>query len=205
MAKTISFKMDFVETRAVSEDIRILIADIKNGKKDADAALHEIAIKARNDFLNSHSLSRANMALAGLKEEKSLSKYLADFKAKFPAFCGLYASEEHGARGAISYLYDTETCAMQYDKKENAFYIKGAVVWNGLKPIEDSFTTFRVKKVVKKKEAKEIPAELLVQYLLARPDLQEILDGIKSAQENADNPEQEQSDMVDALVNAVNA
>lgn len=206
MAKVLSYaiKTMAMEKRiSIDTEIASMVNSLKSATINADTYMDKIALKARNDFIHSHSLAKANDVVIALKEAK-LPKFLATFKAKFACFCGLYAAKEISEKGNIAYIYDSDSCPMVYDKKEQAFYLESDVNWQELKPVDGNFSNMKVKRIKKENGNKEIPVDILVQYLLARSDLQEILDAIASQQEKGKKKDKTKANkQVDKLADAI--
>lgn len=201
------YKISLMTPKAtvIPADLRPEIDMIRSGKSNSAEALERLAVKARNDFLNSKSLKKANEVLASLREIKA-SKEASVFRKNFLIFCGVYATSEVSDKGVITYI-PLENSGIEYDKKEKAFYEKTPFDWKTIKaetPL--SLAGIKTPPAVRK-QAEEIPTAELIEYLRSRPDLPEILTALMP-HEKADDKQKADTKpkakaKVDKLIDAI--
>lgn len=168
------YKISLMAPKAsvIPADLRAEIDAIRAGKSNSAEAIERLAVKARNDFLNSKSLKKANEVLASLREIKA-SKEASVFRKNFLIFCGVYLDYEVSDKGVRTYI-PQENCGIEYDKKERAFFERTPFDWTSLKK-ETPLSLAGIKIPAVRKQAEEIPTDALIEYLRSRADLPEIL------------------------------
>lgn len=187
------------KTSVIPADLRAEIDTIKAGKSNSAEALERLAIKARNDFLNSKSLKKANAVLASLREIKA-SKETSIFRKNFLIFCGVYLDYEVSDKGVITYI-PLENSGIEYDKKEKAFYEKTPFDWKTIKAETPLSLTGVKTPPAARKQAEEIPTEALIEYLRNRTDLPEILAALMPQEKPKPKPKPKAK--VDKLIDAI--
>lgn len=158
----------------IDADLRGDLDTIRACGEGAAEALERLAAKARNDFLSSKSLRKANQVLAGLREVKA-TKAFTTFRKNFLIFCGVYAAREVSEKGSVSYI--PAECGIEYDKKERAFFERTPFDWTKVQR-EKPASLAGIKTPVVRKEPQEIPLAELVEYIKTRSDLPEILEAL---------------------------
>lgn len=195
------YKISLMTPKAsvIPADLRAEIDTIKAGKSNSAEALERLAIKARNDFLNSKSLKKANAVLASLREIKA-SKETSIFRKNFLIFCGIYADSSVSERGIVTYI-PLENSGIEYDKKERAFFERTPFDWTSLKKETPLSLTGVKTPPAARKQAEEIPTEALIEYLRNRTDLPEILAALMPQEKPKPKPKAKAK--VDKLIDAI--